>query len=62
MRDRKNAPKLRPHDIARALHLYESERWCISAIADHLDVTRAAVRYHFRKQGVKPAGAAKIAR
>lgn len=62
MVDRKNAPKLRPQDIARALHLYESEQWCIAAIANHLDVSRAAVRYHFRRAGVKAVEPPKIAR
>jgi DNA-binding MarR family transcriptional regulator len=56
------APKLRPSDIARALHLYEAENWCISAIADHLEVTRSAITYHLRKQGVRPIAPSKIAR
>lgn len=59
---RKNGPKLRPQDIARAFHLYETEDWCITAIANHLDVSRAAVRYHFRRRGVKAVEPAKIAR
>lgn len=62
MTDRKNTPKLRPYDVAHALHLYEAEHWCIAAIADHLEVTRGAIRYHLRKQGVKPVISPKIAR
>lgn len=63
MTDRKTEPnKLRPCDVAHALHLYEAEHWCIAAIANHLEVTRGAIRYHFRKQGVRPIGPPKIAR
>lgn len=62
MANPRNAPKLRPADVARALHLYEAEQWCVSAIADHLEVTRGAIRYHLRKQGVRAVPSPKIAR